>query len=184
MKLTIKAIRVPDVYDIQKRMLASIEKEWGKWVAKHPEKELESTVANWDNRPEFYHKVDVRPGKWYYGQYHRAKTTAGEIYNWVRNGTGLYGPRHAAYTITPVGANILAFSTPHAPKTLAPGQSMPSGPRSRVFTNRVTHPGIEPRNDARGFPGWVVDHYVKSTRGPNTMLPVLYDAGRDALRRR
>jgi len=184
-----KVVKAPDTRAIHAALLAGIEDVWIKWIAKYPEGTLKKTVNNWRDPPEFYHKVSVKPGKWYYGQYHRGRTTGGQKYNWVRNGTGLHGPRHAAYPIFPVSGKVLRFTTPHAPKSLAPGQSMPSGPRQTVFTTKVnrpgmTHPGIEPRNESKGFPVWVRREFIENTSRVSSFLRITRAAGRRALQRR
>ena len=189
MNLKFKAIKVPDVGAIQKQMLSELADVWEKWATKYPEKELLGTVANWQDAPTFYHKVEVKPGKWYYGQYHRSSTSGGQKYDWIRNGTGLWGPRHAAYPIYPTNAKVLRFTTPHSPKTLAPGQSRPGGPRQVVFTTRVdkpgmTHPGIKPRNEAKGFPVYVRREFLENTSKASSLLRITRAAGRRAFQRR
>lgn len=189
MNLKIKVLRVPDVTAIQKRMLAEIADVWEKWVGRYPEKVLKGRVNDWKDPPDFYHKISVKPGKWYYRQYHHSGSSGGQKYGWVKDGTGLHGSRHAAYPIYPVSASVLRFGTPHSPKTLAPGQSRPSGPRQIVFTKKVdqpgmTHPGIEPRNETKGFPVWVRREYIENTRKRHSLLHITHLAGRRALQRR
>ena len=189
MSVKIKVVRAPDIYAIQKRMIADIGQAWEDWGSRVSEKSMKIAVSQWTEKPDYYHKSDVKPGKWYYRQYHRSQTVGGQRYNWVRNGTGLHGPQHAAYPIYPSPGKTLRFMSPHSPKSLAPGQSRPSGPRTVVFTTKVdrpgvTHPGIKPRNATQNFPHWVRDHYVKDTRSALSLLRVTQAAARRSFRRR
>jgi len=190
MSVKIKAVRAPDIYAIQKRMLAAIGQAWEDWGTRVSEKSMKIAVSQWTEKPDYYHKSAVKPGRWTYRQYHRSQTVGGQRYNWVRNGTGLHGARHMAYPIYPkTPGGVLRFGTPHSPKSLAPGQSRPSGPRTVVFTTKVdrpgvTHPGIKPRNATKNFPHWVRDRYVKNTRRALSLLRVTQAAARRSFRRR
>lgn len=190
MNLKIKVVKAPDIYAIQRRMLDKIADAWDKWGKQVIEKELGMGVNNWRDRPGFYHAVSVKPGKWMYAQLHQASTEGGKHYNWVRLGTGLHGPRRAAYPIYPkTPGGVLRFTTPHSPKTRAPRQAIAGGPTQVVFTTRVdkpgqTHPGIEPRNEAKHFPGWVFKEYVKATGRGFSLLNVTHVAARSAFKSR
>lgn len=105
-------------------------------------KDFEATVATWEHKPVFVFQ--------YVGWFNMEIYTEDDIYGYVNNGTGLWGPKHAKYPIpkllTP-GRKKLAFSSAFTPKT-RPG-SIKSGPGGSgpvdTFRTQVMHPGIEPR---------------------------------------
>lgn len=174
MGLRIEVVKKPSGKAIYEAMLRSVQAEWHK-MDRDTDKELNRPVSDWRPPPEYYAQISVRPGKWRYGKYHRSQKVGGQRYNWVRLGTGLHGPKRQAYAIFPKQAGVLRFTTPHSPKTLAPGQSMPSGPKTTVFTMKVnqpgqTHPGIKPRNDTKGFPGEVYNRLFRNTQRNNSFL--------------
>ena len=187
MRLEIDVVKTPDIRAIQQRFYAAISREMEE-IGKDTEGRLGKRVRNWTEKPTFYWRSLVTPGaKWLFEMRHKSGTEGGKRYNWVRLGTGLHGPKRAAYPIYPVNARVLRFTTPHSPKTLAPGQSRPGGPKTVVFTTKVdkpgmTHPGIKPRNDTPGFPGNIRTEYFVNTVRPNSFFQRIRRAGRRGLR--
>lgn len=109
-------------------------------------KELLEDVSEWSIPPMFFKTVNVGTKRWFISVNYRTDEYIGKIYRWVDRGTGSRGGGKP-YDIYPVHAEALAFTVPHSPKTLAPGQSMPSGePHDVVVQAVLGHPGIHPRN--------------------------------------
>jgi len=127
---------------------------------------LKNDVANWNEQPEFFSTVNVGTKRWFVSVRYNKETEIGQIYTWVDKGTGERGGGQA-YDIYPVNADALHFTVPHFPKTVATGFGIPGivvqhaeATVSDVYTQHVTHPGIEPRN----FTSSVRDYYGTRTR--------------------
>jgi len=118
------------------------------------EKDLHRMLgASWHEKPEIKTEVKITKKRWQIKTKIDRRTRAGKRFWWVSAGTGLYGPKHRAYIIRPRRARALRFHLPHKPITL-PAASYtkraralePQGPEETVFTQKVTAPGIRPRN--------------------------------------
>lgn len=130
-------------------------------VGKLIQKDFESTVAHWDNKPEFQVVTS-------FGNNNKLEVhvyTESQVYIWLNNGV----PPH---TITPSDSDVLAFHEGYTAKTdpgivalgstfvgefgglglglessLRSVQDHPGGESGgMVFTREVFHPGIEARN--------------------------------------
>lgn len=111
-------------------------------------RDLNAMIAGWSTKPKFQKKVFIsakRGGQWRLEIRVDRRTRGGKRFTWVDQGTGLYGRRKRRYPIRPKRKKALSFRVPHRPKTLAPGQAMPSGQAKTVVTQLVMHPGIRPR---------------------------------------
>lgn len=173
MHIVITVAQVPDVAAIQRNMLGEIDKEFHQ-MADEGIVFLNRKIADWQNKTTLRKKVDVEPGKWQYQILHDSASKAGQIFDWVNGGTGLDGPRQSTYPIVPRNAPALSFTVPHSPKTLAPGQSVPSGPKTAVRTLHVDHPGIKKRD----FTGGLKENVKKE------IVPRTYKAARRGLQKR
>lgn len=107
-------------------------------------KDFQSTVATWDRKPNFQMLISLTgPGPV------MLVDTDDQIYHWVSEGTGLWGPSHSKYPIPKAGRAILAFPGTYVAKTM-PGVigSRAGGARQNKIVVRhgpVMHPGIESR---------------------------------------
>ena len=108
-------------------------------------RDLNALLTGWSTKPKFQKKVFISPRQWRLEIRVDRRTRGGKRFTWSDKGTGLYGPKKARYPIRPKRAKALRFRVPHRPKTLAPGQAMPSGQAKTVVTQLVMHPGIRPR---------------------------------------
>jgi len=137
-------------------------------IAKEAEKTLDAVVkprlleygnkvvANWEHKPQFKARKSVTKDAisvdvWPAGP-HR------DIWIWVSRGTGLYGPKHRKYPITPKKpGGVLVFPSVYIPKTRPRGPSY-SGPGSSsgptIFAKKVMHPGIKPRHFEEAWARW------------------------------
>lgn len=161
-----------DVRKLQASMLGEIDKlfnvEADNGIAFYNNK-----IKTWVNKTTFRKLVAVRPGRWSFSILHTSQTKQGKIFDWVDKGTGSFAGG-TAYPINPKNAPLLRFTAPHSPKTLAPGQSVPSGQKTTVFTKQVMHPGIKPR----GFTKELMSIYEKS------LVDKTHKAARKGLQRR
>lgn len=126
---------------------------------------LRRDIESWSQQPTFMKTVNVGRQRWFISIRYDKTTKIGEIYGWVDRGTGERGGGEA-YDIFPVNADVLHFTVPNFPKTVATGfgpgivlQSL-GGEVTDVFTDHVVHPGIEPRN----FTQSMKDYYYERTR--------------------
>jgi hypothetical protein len=117
---------------------------WGNKVGNEMLKDFEATTRTWEREVKFETKTSG--GKGLGGQVTEV-WTVDEIYRFVNNGTGKWGPRHAEYPITPKNAKALAFPSIFSPKTRPRVIGSGAGSHGPVDTIRksVMHPGIEPR---------------------------------------
>jgi len=120
-------------------------------------KDFEEPVSTWEKeKPEIKVHTQVRKGAFAVSIEIEIK---GEVFWWVNDGTGLWGPKHKSYEIWAgiytgkSDKKALAFSSAFSPKT-NPG-STKSGGGSRGPVNvfvayvdkpGVSHPGIKPRD--------------------------------------
>jgi len=145
MALLVRAIR-PTAFQ-PKAIEDAVRKAQREWLVKVTQEFLKTT-RNWKHRVAFAGKMAAKG---------IAATmevgTADDIYRYVDEGTGLYGPSKRKYPIRPKRAKALAFPSVSAPKT-RPG-SLVSGAGSKggktVFAKEVRHPGIK----ARDFTGQI-----------------------------
>ena len=130
--------------------LGALEKELrkaqGEWMGKVI-REYQGTTKNWKRRPAFFGRgseVGVV-----------TKIEIGydsEIYGYVDEGTGQAAGHGGKYPITPKRpGGVLAFPSVSTPKTKPGSLKSGAGRRggSTVFTRKVMHPGIKPRNFSR-----------------------------------
>ena len=122
-------------------------------AAKQIQKDFEATTKTWDHKPQFVKEVDVKtsPVQVLVG-------TDDEIYRYVDEGTGLYGPKKRKY---PIFAGIYtgksnkkalsfrwggkgSYRAKTRPGVIGSTSGGPSGPM--VAFPYVEHPGIKPRN--------------------------------------
>lgn len=110
---------------------------------------LTVVVRTWSNKPRFAYRVEIKPDLlrvWV-----DVAGSAKEIFHYVDQGTGKWGPKKSEYPIpkqvTP--GKLLKFRTGYSPRT-APKAKITGGSGSAngpwVSTEQVMHPGIEPRN--------------------------------------
>lgn len=88
---------------------------------------------------------------------------------WLTQGTGLYGPKHRKYTITPKKkGGVLAFPSLYTPRTRpgAGGQYKGAGKSSgpTVFAASVEHPGIKPRPFPKVIARWARPKFRRQMR--------------------
>ena len=121
-------------------------------AAKDIEKDFKTTTKTWKHKPKFVKEVDTKtsPVQVLVG-------TDDEIYRYVDEGTGLWGPKHAKY---PIFAGIYtgksnkkalsfqwggpgSYKAKTKPGVIGSSGGGPSGPM--VAFPYVMHPGIEPR---------------------------------------
>lgn len=182
MRLQLKVVRRPNTDAIHKILVDAIAKTYD-GIGKTTERSLREPVDNWRVGPSFYYKVDVDEKRWKFSMFHRSQTDGGARYDWVRKGTGLYGPKGSKYPIRPVKASVLRFRVPSRPKTFAPGQTpTTAGPGGIIFTGEVNHPGIKPRNKTKGFPAWVYKTRFKDKSNIAGFFQRTKRAGKAALR--
>lgn len=140
--MKVKVIKMPDVKRIRQLFLEEISEELTA-IGKRYQATLSGFITDWDNRTRFRYETTVQ-GQWRVSIFHNSQSKEGKIFDWVNNGTGEQAGG-SKYPIRPHGDYPLRFIAPHSPKTLAPGQSPPSGVSETVFTYQVMHPGIKPR---------------------------------------
>lgn len=116
-------------------MMAALTKEM-KDIHKEVDKDFDSTVKTWDNKPKF--DREFKSSK---SQIRFFTGTNNEIYGYVSGGT-------RPHRIVPKRAKVLKFKGTYNAKT-SPG-SIPAGPGGSsgadVFSKGVMHPGTKPRN--------------------------------------
>lgn len=109
---------------------------------------VKSALSNWNEKPRFVSKVKSTP-----------KLIIGTIevggrvrkrFMWIELGTGLYGPKKAAYKIpkTVVPGKLLRFRTGYSPKTMPIARgNVGTGKATGAWISKaqVTHPGIKAR---------------------------------------
>jgi len=122
-------------------------------VAKDIEADFKATTKTWSRQPKFEKIVDTKtsPVQILVG-------TDDEIYGYLNEGTGLYGPKHQKY---PIFAGIYtgkskakalkfqwggpgSYRAKTTPNVIGSGGGGPSGPM--VAFPYVMHPGVKPRN--------------------------------------
>ena len=122
-------------------------------AAKDIEADFKATTKTWSRQPTFIKEVDTKtsPVQILVG-------TDDEIYRYLDEGTGLYGPKHRKY---PIFAGIYtgkskakalrfqwggpgSYRAKTTPNVIGSGSGGPSGPM--VAFPYVMHPGIKPRN--------------------------------------
>lgn len=113
-------------------------------VARGMEKDFKATVATWDHKPKFEVLKSLKgPGP------EVLVATDDEVYRYVDEGTGKWGPRKQAYPIPKRGPGWLKFQAGYSAKTV-PGVlgSQPGGAYgdSIIMFGEVMHPGIKPRH--------------------------------------
>lgn len=105
-------------------------------IHKEVDKDFDSTVKTWENKPKFDREFSSRPN-----QIRFFTGTSNEIYGYVSGGT-------KPHRIVPKRAKVLHFQGNYQAKT-SPG-SIPAGPGGasgpEVFSKGVMHPGTKPRN--------------------------------------
>ena len=123
-------------------------------MAPQIKKEFEGTTKTWKHKPRFEWVVNTKPS----GP-EILVGTDDEIYRYVNNGTGLYGPRHSTYEIW-AGAYTgksdkthLVYASAFTPKTTPGSLTSGAGFRGKPDRRRamVVHKGIKPR----GFTGQI-----------------------------
>lgn len=172
--IKIKIVKRPDTDAIHRKMVAAVAREYAA-MGRETKDQLEEPVNDWQVGPSIYYQVGVDTHRWRLGMYHRSRMTGGMRYNWVRLGT-------RPHPIRAVRATTLRFRMPHSPRTLAPGQTRPTGTPRTVYAPEVMHPGIQPRNEARNFPGYVYRHWFKNRAFGDTFFRRTERAVKDALR--
>ena len=115
-------------------------------------------MSDWEHRPRFWCRYAVGWKEWRVAFGFDGRTVAGRIYRWVDQGTGerhISGMGHS-YVIVPKNAKALHFFTPTPTKTtpgirgIGPGIVMQyNATPEEVFTKKVVHPGIQPRDFSR-----------------------------------
>ena len=113
--------------------------------------DFDSSVETWETKAIFKEHTRLRKGDamWAVGC-----TTTDQRFQWINEGTGLWGPKHSKYPIIAgyytgkSSAKNLAFPSVFKSKT-RPGRikargGMSGGPMVRV--PMVMHPGIKPRD--------------------------------------
>lgn len=108
---------------------------------------FQQVTASWksENKPRF--TIRVKRGQDFV-QWQVVATSNGDIWEWINRGTGLHGPKRAAYRIRPKGNYPLRFRSGYSPKTMPIARyDVGSGKATGdyVTTYEVTHPGIKPR---------------------------------------
>lgn len=119
----------------------------------------ERIVASW--------KAEDRPGFRAWKRVTKKAITVGfyavggkgkDIWKWLTEGTGLYGPKHKKYPIVPKKAKVLRFRTGYQPKTRPGAGGQYKGPGIAtgeiVHTKKVMHPGIRPRPFPKVISRW------------------------------
>jgi hypothetical protein len=172
--IKLKIVKRPDTDAIHRKLIAAVAREYA-GIGRDEKARLEEPVTDWQVGPSIYYKISVNMTRWRLSMYHRSRTTGGQRYNWVRLGT-------RPHVIRPVRATRLRFRVPHAPRTLAPTQRMPSGQVRTVYANVANHPGIRPRNRTRGFPRYEYEKYYANISRADSFYKRTARAGRVALR--
>lgn len=102
-------------------------------------------VSGWRNKPVFAFMI-VKGRNRLTGQFRAGKH--GQLWKWVDEGTGQYGPKKRPYFIYPRNVPKLKFRTGYLPRT-KPIARMNAGPGQAigpwVATDFVLHPGIKGR---------------------------------------
>jgi len=128
---------------------------------------LKHDIANWSLQPEFFKTVNVGRKLWFVSVRYDKDSHEGEVYGWVDVGTGERGGGKP-YDIFPVLADVLHFTVPHFPKTVATDFGIPgivlqyeeAGMEDVITGAVIDHPGIWPRN----FTQSVRDYYGARNR--------------------
>jgi hypothetical protein len=119
-------------------------------------KDLQRSTKTWEHQPKWEVEVSLKgPGP------ELLVGTDDEIYRYVDEGTGLWGPKHSTYEIWAgyytgkSDKKVLAFPSAFTPKT-TPGR-LDAGPGFSgpvdTFRAHVTHPGIKPREFTKQVAG-------------------------------
>lgn len=123
---------------------------------------LEKDIEDWSHQPTFLKHVEAGRQRWLLSIRYDADSPAGKIYTYVDRGTGAAAGGET-YPIVPKHADVLKFTVPDIPKTTVPisgigvpGVVISSGitEQETVFTKRVEHPGITPRNFTKSLREW------------------------------
>ncbi len=116
-------------------------------------KRLKKDIASWEHQPTFRYKYAAGEKLWYVNVSYDSDSEAGQIYNWVDEGTGENAGKGGKYPIVPRNAKSLQFLLPNRPKSTPgvsgiPGIVVSSGTMQRelIYAKKVMHPGIRPRN--------------------------------------
>jgi len=110
-------------------------------------KEFKKTTKTWKRKPKFETLRDTGIAA---GKMEIAVLTDDEIYGYLNDGTGKWGPSHKEYPIpkvfTPKSKRLKfqkSYSAKTSPGVIGSKSGGPSGPF--VVRGQIMHPGIEPR---------------------------------------
>lgn len=126
---------------------------------------LQEEITGWAHQPDFTKDISVTTKKWRMTIKWDRRTKSGQIYEWVKEGTGERGnnPEGTKYDIFPKKAKALGFNLPLVTKSTSPHGVAPSvsAPPGAVYTQHVEAPGIFPRDLGKN----TYDHLKSSKPG-------------------